>query len=577
MMALAAVFVTLLITLGPVGARAQAPAGPTTTGDSLELSRQVRDAQRNFERTRRANLPAELEGPRVGCDERIGRYCYWYDPRTDSAPPESRVTIEARELLLRELAAAAEQLPADRWITGQQVRYLVEQGLVDSALTVALQCRAIRRWCDALRGFASHAARDFPGAESWFRQALEGMPDAERCDWTDLGPLLGDDARFYRPVPCARRDSLEERIWWLARPLYSRAGNDLRTEHYARRTMALLVEDAATPDGFRWGADREQLVLRFGWPTHWSRAVDQGGGTDPPLVLGHEASPSFWFFPTPILAEPWADVTQVRWNPNMEHPPARYAPAYTAGFDGIERVQFARFQRNDTTLTVAAYDLTPDSVFATQPADVRLALGRDPATPVILAPVSLARSRGVLVVRTPWRPAVVSLEAVGLDTPWVARRRVMAAPDPGGVLPVVSDILLFTPDRALPQSLDAALPTMLAASVGVGRRLGLYWEMYQRPDSTAPMEISVTVLRSGSRDPAIYPAGRSFCPFTSESRVRLRWVEQPNARPPGPGRAIVLDLGPLARGTYTVSVQLGAASRPRGCSSREFQIGSRSR
>jgi len=570
---MAVVILILLWALGSVAARAQAPAGPATYGDSLELSREVRKAQRGFERIRRANLPTELGGARAGCDERVGRYCYWYDPRTDTAPAESQVIVQARERLLRRLATAAVRLRGDGWISGQQVRYLAEQGLVDSAVMVARQCGAARWWCDALRGFAGHVARDYRGAESWFRRALEEMPETERCAWADLEPLLGDEAGSYRALPCARRDSLEERIWWLARPLYSRAGNDLRTEHYARHTMALLLQNAATPDGFRWGPDREQLVLRFGWPTHWSRAMAQPGTGDPPPVLGQEASPSFWFFPTPISTEPWGDVTQVRWDPNLGRPPARYAPPYTTGFDQIERVQFARFQRGDTTLTVAEYDLTPDSVFAAQPADVRLALARDPATPVIVAPVSLAKSRGALMVRTPWRPAVLSLEAVGLDTPWVARRRVMAAPDPGGVLPVVSDILLFTPGAALPQSLDAALPAALAEpTIGVGQRLGLYWEIYQHSDSNLPGEISVAVMRSASRGAAIYPAGRPSCPFTSESPVRLRWVEQPDGRPPGPGRAVVVDLGQLSRGGYTVSLQLSAGGRPQGCSSREFQI-----
>jgi hypothetical protein len=46
---------------------------------------------------------------------------------------------------------------------------------------------------------------------------------------------------------------------------------------------------------------------------------------------------------------------------------------------------------------------------------------------------------------------VLSLEVVGVDTPWVARRRVMTPLAPGGWPPVVSDILLFAPAEVLPE------------------------------------------------------------------------------------------------------------------------------
>jgi hypothetical protein len=427
---LATLCVTLLALHGPA-ARAQSSAQRAAAPDSVEILRRTREAQRNFERIRRANLPFE--------------------------------------------------------------------------------------------GFARHMAHDYEGADDAFGRALQGMPEAQRCAWTDLAPLLGDGGRRYRALPCAERQSVRERIWWLARPLYSRPGNDLQTEHYARHTMALLLEDAETADGVPWGADTRELVVRFGWPTHWSRSLDRLGRLEPPPIVGHEPSPSFWLLPAPALAEPWADVTELHWDPAMEHSPARYAPPYAAGFAPIGRVQFARFRRSDTTLTIAAFDLTPDSVFTTRPVDVRLAVARDPTTPVVVGRASPARPVGVLAVRSSWRPALLSLEAVGVDTPWVARRRAMAPPDPGGLPPVVSDILLFAPADVLPESLEAALPAALGAPVvQVGQRVGLYWEMYDEADSTAPVEIAVTAMKAHSRGDAPYPVGRPWCPFAVKSPVRLR-------------------------------------------------------
>jgi hypothetical protein len=561
-----------LLALHEPAARAQSSALRPVASDSLDLLRRARRAQRDFERIRRANLRRDLNGGSGPCDERIGRFCYWYEPSFGPPPPELEEVGRARERLLRDLAAAGGRLPGDGWIIGQRVRYLVEHGRADSAVIVAQGCRSARWWCDALAGFARHAARDYPGAEDAFGRALRRMGEEQRCPWSDLSPLLDDSARPYRALPCSERQRVDERIWWLARPLYSRPGNDLRTEHYARHTMALLLEDAETADGVPWGADTRELIVRFGWPTHWSRSFGRPGSLQRPPVLGHEPGPSFWLLPTPALAPPWADVTELRWDPRMERPPARYAPPYAAGFAPIAQVQFARFLRGDTTLTIAAFDLTLDSVVATRPVNVRLAVARDPATPVVVGPPPPGPI-GVATVRSEWRPAVLSLEGVAVGTRWVARRRAMAPLDPARLPPVVSDILLFMPYDVLPESLDAALPAALRAPVvQVGQQVGLYWEMYDAPDSTAPVELAVAATKAHPKDEVPYPVGRAECPPRFGSLVTVRWREEPDAPPRGMGRAIVLDLRSLSRGHYVLSLQLSVAGEPRGCSSREFRI-----
>jgi hypothetical protein len=151
----------------------------------------------------------------------------------------------------------------------------------------------------------------------------------------------------------------------------------------------------------------------------------------------------------------------------------------------------------------------------------------------------------------------------------------MAAPDPGGLPPVVSDILLFAPGEVLPGSLETALPVALGTPVvQVGQRVGLYWEMYDEPDST-PVEIAITAMKAHWRGDAPYPVGRPWCPFPDESPVRLRWREEPGARPPGSARAVALDVRSLPTGRYVVTIQVSAAGRPRGCSTREFRIAAR--
>lgn len=563
--------VAMLAPIEPA-ARAQSSVVRTAAFDSLDLIHRARQAQRKFERIRRANLHRDFDGGSGPCDERIGRFCYWYQPLLEPPPSELKQVGRARERLLGDLAAAGGQLPGDGWIIGQRVRYLAEHGRADSAVLVAQRCRATPWWCEALTGFARHVARDYPAADDAFARALRLMDEEQRCAWTDLSLLLGDGVRRYRALPCSERQRVNERIWWLARPLYSQPGNDLRTEHYARHTMALLLEDAETADGVRSGADSRELIVRFGWPTHWSRPFDRPASLEPSPVLGYEPSPSFWFLPTPALAKPGDDVTQLRWDPWMERPPARYAPPYAAGFAPIAQVQFARFLRGDTTLTVAAFDLTLDSIFANHPVDLRLAVAKDPATPVIIGPPRPG-SHGVVSVRSRWRPAVLSLEGMGRGTPWVARWRVMAPPDPAGVPPILSDILLFVPQEMLPESLDGVLPVVLRAAVlRAGQQVGLYWEMYDASDSTALVEFAVAVTKAHSRGKVPYPVGRAECPPRFGSPVAVRWREEPDSPRRGMGRAIVLDLRPLSRGRYVVSVQTSVAGELRGCSSREFRV-----
>jgi hypothetical protein len=547
--------------------------------DSLDILRDARKAQREFERHRRAHLPYDWDDRSGPCDVRVGRFCYWYEP-TDNRPPEPRAIRRARDRLLRELERAAAQLPGDDWILGQRVRYLVEGRRAGLAIAVARACRATRWWCDALEGFARHAGRDYAGADQAFERALTGMPEKQLCAWTDLSRLLKDSRRF-RKLPlrsaqgrlCEERAALNQRIWWLADPLYSVAGNDLRTEHYSRHTLALLLEDAANPYGVFWSDDMRELLIRFGWPTHWARSFRRSVSLESPPVVGHEADPSFWLFPRPFYTEPWSDVTAVRWEPTMERPPARYAPPYATGLVPITGVQFARFRRGDTTLTIAALDLRSDSAFRAGPIDVSLAVARDPATPVEIGRAPTAGPHRVVTVRSRWRPQVLSLEAIRADTGPIGWRRVIVPPDPAGLAPDVSDILLVSPAGELPRSLgEAAAAALRPAVVRVGQRVGLYWEMYDVTDAGRPLELAVTVTKARSKHETLYPVGRPECPARVASLVTVRWQEEPGSSPRGPARSIALDLRRLSRGRYVVALQLSEAGRPRGCSSREFEI-----
>ena len=105
-----------------------------------------------------------------------------------------------------------------------------------------------------------------------------------------------------------------------------------------------------------------------------------------------------------------------------------------------------------------------------------------------------------------------------------------------------------------------------------GHRVGLYWEMYDRPDSAAAIEIAVTRLKRDHHREPPYPVGRPSCPLGKETPVRLRWVEEPATRPQRAGRSVVLDLRTLSKGRYAIALQMSVAGHPEGCSSREVEI-----
>jgi hypothetical protein len=544
-------------------------AGRSAPGaDSAASNREARRAQRVFETDRRVHLALDIDNGRGACDATIGRFCYWYHP-TDP-PPEPDAIGQARMLLLARLDEAAGSWSGDDWIAGQRVRYLVEQGWADSAVVAAQECRGTGWWCAALEGYARHAARDYQGADSVYARALAAMPEEERCEWTDLSILLAEaDERRYERISCEERQAVNGRVWWLARPFYSVQGHDLRTEHYARLTMARLLRESASPHDLPWGDDLAQLVVRFGWPTWWTRPFGRPGMVEAPAALGHEPTPSFWFFAEPSIPPDTLDGESWRepaWDLSRERPPGRYAPPYGRSFGEIRRVQVARFRRQRGILTIGAFDLRDDTLFTGVEPKVAFAVARDPRTPPIVGPALFPKSTGIIAVTAPWPPTVISIEAREDADRRAARLRAVVD-RPGSWL---SDVLLFTPGEELPDSLDVALPLAVRGTdVALGSRVGLFWETYGEP-ALDSVDVEVKVVRAAGR-PAAHPSlGRTECAPDGKAAVAVRWRDA--ATPAGRrARAVTLDLKALDPGRYVVGVSV-VGSGGTACTSRPFAI-----
>ena len=167
---------------GQLASWGRAPAAQLP--DSQHILRSARAAQAGFESIRRHNLPKEPGHGAADCDERIGRFCYWYDDDDETPrppPPESEAITRARARLLATLDSAALALPGAEWIAGQRVRYLLQSGRPAEALAAARTCRAALWWCEALTGLALHVAGDYGPADSAYRAALAAKIGRASC------------------------------------------------------------------------------------------------------------------------------------------------------------------------------------------------------------------------------------------------------------------------------------------------------------------------------------------------------------------------------------------------------------
>ncbi|MGH7690893.1 MAG: hypothetical protein ACREN3_14900, partial [Gemmatimonadaceae bacterium] len=470
------------------------------SADSGRLVRVAHAAQREFEATRRMHLPWTNGGGGSGghCDERIGRFCYWHGDTPDRAPPESPTIARARRSLLDVLDSAAHAAPGDGWVAGQRVRYELEAGPPDSALAALALCAAAPWWCDALRGLALHVGQRFADAESTYDRALVEMPDSVRCAWLDLAPLLdGRLAERYAHAGCDERASLNARLWWLAQPFYAVPANDRRTEQFARRTIVEIARHAAWPETASWGDDLTGLILRYGWP-RWFERVEPVLQIDPSYsIMGHDPQPSFSFFPDGRLLDSVSSARPGDWDLHAVRATSRYAPAYAESIGSIDML-LSRFERGDSTLIVAGYDASRDSLLRSHGLRVALAVAPDERQRFVrwAAPAAPA---GALAVMAPPLDALVDVEIFDDSTHGAARARQALRAPQAFAGTGLSDLLLFRPGEQMPETLSEAIPLALPSAETTPRQtLGLYWELYGVRTLHDPLDVSLTIERVGA-------------------------------------------------------------------------------
>jgi len=539
----------LFLTLGQGGA----------PEDTLQVRREARDAQEHFERIRRRHLPM-LFTAYARCDVRAGNHCYWYDEAEPPPPPEPPATTAARAELLARLGELAGTRPEDGWIAAQRVRYWAEHGEPDSSLSAARNCRAEGWWCAALSGYAHHAAGRYQASEAAFDRALLAMPDEDRCHWNNLEDLLeGDLHGEYKQLSCAARDSANRVIFWLARPRFRVAGNDVLTAWYARNTLVRALEGAITHHGSRLSAGHRELILRYGWETGWSRRQPQPGSHDISGVVGHEPKPAYAFLPQHPPGDDFA------WNLRRKEPRARFAPAWTSRVV-VPRAVTTRFERGDSLLLVVAFETPADAdTLFHGAATAVLALSAGPGAEDVTADRAAPRGRGGIAAQARGRSLLASLEISDAVGGAVALERFLVVTPPASAVRL-SELLLFEPGTELPADpIEASATAWSGSPLTAGGRVGLYWEVYGIAPETDSILVTVAVDEAGpgfiTRIGRVLGLGRHPPP------MRLAWRGQDGA-----GEAVELDLRLLEPGRYRIRVTAEVAGHPSAHAERLVEL-----
>jgi hypothetical protein len=539
------------------------PAG--SAADSASPVEIGRRAQQDFESFHRFNLPSARSARPGRCDEQVGNFCYWYNENEPPPPKEPEAITKRRADFITLLDSLARRAPDDRWITGQRVRYLADAERFRDALEAARECKVGGWWCEILVGFSLHLLGEYVAADSVYASALTRMLPRDRCEWRSIDLLIDDDTRQqYRRTQCGdpKRDAFEDRVWFLSRTLYSMKGNDSRTEHYARMTMALMLTDAPSLYEFGFNDDEKELLLRFGWPRAWAAS----GGRDPRSrgfsITGMEPTPAYRYVPPGFVLNnpPVSDSTNWR----LQLPPVigRYAPPYAKTLKALEH-QKAMFKRGDSALVALAYDARTTKELEGARIDAALVITQGDKARGWSVIVRNAPTVGVLTARAPWGPLLMSAEVSASERRAVARARYGVNPPYAvGTRVTLSDLLFYKPYGTFPQTAEEAIPHALPTErVRADAKLGVFWESYGTDPAGEKMSVSLTVVKEVEESGFLRRQAKALRLAHEATPVSVT-VSDMSARGASVSpRAIELDISTLTKGSYIVQLEIDVAGQ----------------
>ena len=556
-----------------VGGGAEAPPEPI---DSADVRGRARGEQARFERARRRLLPVALSvASGSDCDEIVGRFCLWFDERESEPVVEPPAIDSLRSELLTYLDSVQALVPGDGWVLGQRVWYAGEGGHWDRALVAARACGAVDGWwCAALQGLAYHGLGRFEDSERAFERALAAMDPEQAEKWREPRRALRsgvvdalEDADGGEPV-------LLDLVWTLADPSYLVPGNDRRTEHYARWTVAHVRENARNPYQIRWGRDLEELLVRFGWEVGWERGRTWNINED--VIIGHQQAAGRDYLPGADAVRDPSRAAAEDFQPGQLRPRSLYAPAYAPVVLPMEG-QLAVFPRSDSLVVVATTYVPEDTTRQAGDDEQRpwMEAGDQAGLPdrrgLFLIPVDgdggirgavrADGAEGVLTLRAPAGGWVVSAEA------WSPPRRIEGRTRQGlrrdsvpRDVATVSDLLLVREEGPEPTTLEEAVPRALARTAfQPGARVGVVWEVNGlgwHPSSVA-YDLSLEPAERG----LFRRLGEGLGLLGRDRPLALSWEEPGPERPATALRHVAVTLPEVDPGQYHLRLRVRVSGR----------------
>jgi hypothetical protein len=506
------------------------------------------------------------------------------------------------------LADGARALPGDAWIAGQRVRFALDQSDTAQAMAAAVDCRADKWWCSALSGYVSWVRGRLAESDSTFLAALDQTPARMRCNWTDHAMLFrGEDRRQYTSLSCAGRDSLAERLWWLADPQYGDNVNERRAAHAAR--LVLYELRSATTFHERWemrqshsGLAMLEMLVRYGWP---SIAIWGGAEEDRShygyLGISSEAVWNHGRFATaeytqprihtvPALAAVLDPMTSEDFDWVLTEEAHRFSTRSLSMWWPVEHFERAAgpmvqlwsqrglFRRQDSVLLAIAAAFPEEDFPGARDDTLRgdLFLATAPGTHRAVPQRAVVGRTNIMKSLVGSEPQLLSLELAGERPPGVLGRTRLGLTPPQPLSSLApAEIAVSPPVFIMPaepgdedtDTPEAALSRMYTSTYFENVfSVGVYWETY----GFAATDTAVLTVNFVRYEPPARGFLQRFLRGFREPKadVLARYEQVARARmvvEPGPvpiiGRVLTLDVSRLERGDYKAIV---SASRPGG-------------
>lgn len=512
--------------------------------------------------------------------------------------------------LIAALDRAAVEFANDAWFTRQLVRILTENGDLTGAALAVQRCQPdAATWCAALHAYVLYTGGRMEAAAKAYRALLPRLAAAERCHLRSAHHLLPiADAKVYRRMPCATRDTLDATLWWLATPLFADGLNLRELEHFARVVRNELVMelplDAHHDLRVERGGDAiVEMRTRYGWPQHlfWAGSAEDKAHTH---YNGADNAPPF----------PAAEYSRAN-APSLASWRAVLSPFTLSDAD---------YESRPTTSATASswwpreFFLHPRGITTTLPQSQRALLRRDSSALIVVA--SMAMDQGLaagsgpageaFLVHSAGPDAVllldekpvqrgerIFLQGITRDAGVVSveylparrgvggeRTRFGVAPESLGRLSAgacaVSDPMLLDAASIKRRGfIDIEEGLLSSVRLQRPRTIGVAWESY----GFAPRDsVNVTVRISGAATlNALQRTGRLFR-LGADPRVGLAisWRE-PNplyvvvaldGQTPTLLRELSLDIGALRAGEYALEISMERRGCPAVRSVRSFSV-----